>query len=923
MPRSYPSNSRFRFLYTNLLFSFQVHVCVLSFSLIFFSCDSSLTPEEELESLWELVIVDGVDKETTLKLCQEMKILARIDSTRFADYLVAASAKASTISLGYKQWESHLKQGQRDCRRLRPYLTTQNSLHTWVLLDYEEARFHDSKGELQGAQDRYEKVWKELEKINADSTDRHQLHNFQHALPISLAGIHQFLGNYKLAENWLDKADPVIDWQHPVYPGIILGLRAQILQAKGQLTEAMAAYKRANKLFLKNNNDSVTGHYVENCMFYSELLLKEKLTSTAKAVLQKAARHRVRGDRYPIYLSFQLAKIALTEGNFRKARDEAKLSLSLSQEVTTEKYYWHARILKVLAEIELAEQNWEVALNYAQQGLDQFSEKDISSTFQKNPDLESLDNKLDVLPLLILKAKAILGRFKAEERPVEELDLALASFADAIQLVRKLRSEYEDDEVKEALAGSSYQLFEPALETSYLLFAHTQEQKYLHEGLKITETSRSLSLQENLRAQDAQQLLAISAEKLSEERTLKYKISKLEKELQYLKAGIRKQEKKVVLAATRAEYYNWQEDIRQAFPGYHQLKYAEESLKLKDIQAQLRQDLEILSFFWGQDHVYCLRLSQENLGFSRVSQTQELRLALQDFRQEIISRRGGTSTPRLKKLIQAGHTIYQHLLQPLGSLAKELLIVSDGPLQYIPIIALPTSMIETEDPKKIPYFIHDKTIRRIFSVAVWLRRARTRESERKADAAAIDSLLVLAPSNFPDDSQLSLHEAGLGEAIGKKVRIVDEVSKDLAKDLLRRNYKYVLVFSHAAASENGPYIQLSTDSLHLDEIYHTEMGTSFIILGACETGLGENRKGEGILSIGRAFIYQDVPNAAMTLWEVQDGPALRITEGLLKRHIIDGLDPAEALRQAQIATLDEPGATGLPYQWAGFVLTGQ
>ena len=925
MPGSYTfstSTSTTNF-YRKVFFISYLHALILGLSLFLTNCQSNLPPEQQLEKLWKRLIVEDLDKKSTLKLCKKLKNLAQLDSVRFADYLVAASAKASTASYSYKQWENYLWQGQEDCKKLRSLLSPQMSLYTWVLLDYEEARLYDSKGELVKAQDRYERIWYELERMEVDSLDAKQFRRFQNALPISLAGIHQFLGNYKLAEDWLEKADPIIDWKHAVYPGIVLGLRAQILQAKGDIEAAIEAYEKANQLFLKNSSSVIPGHYVENCMFYSELLLDQNLTSTAKAVLKQAARQQINGDRYPIYLSLQLAKIALVEGHFRKAYQEAELALGLSQQVIKEKYYWHARIFKVLAEIGLAEQEWQLALKYAQRGLDQFSKRNISKRIQLNPALQSLDNKLDVLPLLILKAQAILERYKAEARPLEELEWALETFTDAFQLVRNLRAEYEDDEVKEFLAASSFQLFEPAIETAYLLFQKSQNAQYLQEGLKIAETSRSLSLQENLKAKHAQQLLGIPEKTLQEERALKYQISKLEKELQHFPEGSRKQEGRHLLASTRAAYLEWQERISETYPTYYRLKYAEEALYLDDIQTHIAKEVDILSFFWGIKHIYCFRLAKGQLNFTRINQSEELQTALEDFRGEITSRRGGTSRSRFKKMINSGYTIYQQLLQPLEPLAKNLLVVSDGPLQYIPLTALPTKLIDTEKPKEVPYLIYDKTIRRIFSLAVWLRKVKTESTSKQSNFQGIDSLLVLAPANFPDSSQLSLQADGLEEVIGKKVRMVDVVNKERAKELLQRDYKYVLVFSHAAASEVGPYIQLSNDSLHLDEIYHTEMGTAFIVLGACETGLGENRKGEGILSLGRAFIYQNVENAAMTLWKVQDGPALRIAQALLSKHINEGLEPADALRLAQIEFLEGAYATGLPYQWAGFVLTGQ
>lgn len=885
-------------------------------------CTPELTYEERLEKLWQDII--HAEKEDALLVpqwCEELERLARKQPEQYADYLLGANAMASARSQTYEEWMRPLNKGLEDLDRYEEYLSPENTFYTKVCILYEDARIHDSKGMLGQAEVKYQRVWESLPERHSDSG---RLIAFQNALPISLAQLSLFKGDYKRAEYWLDLLEEKLDHKDGDYPGLAFATWAQVEQAKGNEQQAIANFEKAIHYFLKNNPDAKPGHYMEACMNFAEFLRQRGDFEQALKVISEASKQKLEGERHAIYRAYQLAKIHLSQGEFEKAFQEVTEALGLSKKVTDEEYYWHARILSVQAKIELAQQKWLQAASTAQKGLDQLNAADLSENIRTSPNPRDIESKLDALPLLITKARALSeGQWEDVSPSIEHLDLALQTFTHAIQLIQILRAEYKDDEVKEFLSSSSFTLFEPAIATAFALYTHTEKREYLRQGLKIAETSRSLSLLENLKGQQAQLLLGIPSEELAKENSLKYQISRLEKELLVTEDENWKAQNRQLLSNRRAAYQEWQKDIQKSYPSYYELKYKEEPMEMAEIQSSLAEDEVILSFFWGDKDIYGIFIEKDKVAFKKIPLSEELTTSIEDFRSQISSKRGGYSSLKLKKLINSGHTIYDQLLAPFGTLPEKLMVIADGPLHYIPLAALPTRAVATESPKEIPYLIEKHTVKRIFSVAVWLRHLRSLKAETKRDfSSAIDTLLVLAPAKFPDDSQLSLDAMELEDRFGKKVRLVREVDIEHARALLQRNYKYVLIFSHASAGEGRPYIQLSADRLYLEEIYHTNMGTRFIVLGACESGLGRDRKGEGVLSLGRAFIYQDVPNAAMTLWQVPDGHSLSITQTLLREHML-GLDPADALRKAQLTFLQGAKATGLPYEWAGFVTIGQ
>jgi CHAT domain-containing protein len=110
--------------------------------------------------------------------------------------------------------------------------------------------------------------------------------------------------------------------------------------------------------------------------------------------------------------------------------------------------------------------------------------------------------------------------------------------------------------------------------------------------------------------------------------------------------------------------------------------------------------------------------------------------------------------------------------------------------------------------------------------------------------------------------------------------------------------------------------------LRLHEIYNLRLGADLVVLSACQTALGREVKGEGLVGLTRGFMYAGAPRVVASLWNVDD----RATAELMKRFygamFTQGMRPAAALRAAQTSLRREKGWAA-PYYWAGFTLQGE
>jgi CHAT domain-containing protein len=110
--------------------------------------------------------------------------------------------------------------------------------------------------------------------------------------------------------------------------------------------------------------------------------------------------------------------------------------------------------------------------------------------------------------------------------------------------------------------------------------------------------------------------------------------------------------------------------------------------------------------------------------------------------------------------------------------------------------------------------------------------------------------------------------------------------------------------------------------LRLHDIYNLNLPADLIVLSACETGVGRELKGEGLIALTRGFMYAGAARVVASLWKVDDVATAELMTEFYKQMFGGGLAPAAALRAAQLK-LSHQSRWRSPYYWAGFVLQGE
>ncbi len=110
--------------------------------------------------------------------------------------------------------------------------------------------------------------------------------------------------------------------------------------------------------------------------------------------------------------------------------------------------------------------------------------------------------------------------------------------------------------------------------------------------------------------------------------------------------------------------------------------------------------------------------------------------------------------------------------------------------------------------------------------------------------------------------------------------------------------------------------------LRMHEIFNLELPADLVVLSACQTALGKEIKGEGLVGLTRGFMYAGAERVVASLWQVDDQATAKLMRHFYCGMLKEGLRPAAALRSAQIE-MSKSSRWSAPYYWAGFVIQGE
>ena len=146
---------------------------------------------------------------------------------------------------------------------------------------------------------------------------------------------------------------------------------------------------------------------------------------------------------------------------------------------------------------------------------------------------------------------------------------------------------------------------------------------------------------------------------------------------------------------------------------------------------------------------------------------------------------------------------------------------------------------------------------------------------------------------------------------------------------LASGFKILHLATHGKANHQDgefSFLAFSTEDgsslLSVAELYNLSLNADMVVLSACETGIGAQQRGEGVISLARAFAFAGAKSIVASLWSVNDKSTMEIMDQFYAG-IKTGWSKPQALAQAKRDYLTKnPGQNAHPFFWAGFVGVG-
>ena len=719
----------------------------------------------------------------------------------------------------------------------------------------------------------------------------------------------------------------------------------KIYMLEGKYNEAKSLYKKNIgdlQSLQPDNLDALNGNY----NLLAEVLMKEKKFAEANTYLLKAYDYNRKNNNTNALITnaFHIAE----NYSHQLKKDSALYFLSSSKSFFRDRPIFYPKYHLRKADIHKNNWEYEVALIEIDSAI-QFINKNFAN--QKSADLETAYNEKGIMyTLLNQEQKAILHfdialkeALENSEQNLFALKIAKNKLAalqrlenqnayeksivttdKAITLLNKLKPGFKNDEDKLVLIEDAFPIFESAIEATYNLHIDTNNKDYLKKAFFYFEKSKSVLLLEALLSSKATEFANVPKILLERERQLKSEIGFFERQLQ--NGSMDKAKLNDEIFRLKQDKRELEEIVEKNYPAYFTLKYNTEVQSLAEMQEQLVDDERLLSYFYGSDYIYVLSVANTELYFERIKVTKTLENDIRKLHKFL-----SDPTSDRRALSSLSYALYQQLVEPLlgKSQGERIIIAPDGLLNYIPFGSLVTNL---QGPV---YLIQDRAISYVNSASLW--------SQLKKKEQAANSLLAFAPgfdSNVASDDTRS----GVLGNLPHNTKEVEQVERSFkGQAFFDRNatlqnftanvsdHSIIHLATHAVFDDQYPeYTYLaftpksdSEDILMVKDLYNLSINASLVTLSACESAIGDLKRGEGFLSLARGFFYSGASSIASTLWKVNDNSSSTLM-GSFYEHMASGTSKDRALQKAKLSFLEKNRENGLshPYYWAGYIIQG-
>lgn len=535
-----------------------------------------------------------------------------------------------------------------------------------------------------------------------------------------------------------------------------------------------------------------------------------------------------------------------------------------------------------------------------------------------------------------------------------EFEESLQKTEAAVNLIENIRSKITSVELRTSYLSNYQQIYKFYVDLLMQINKLKPNSGFDSRALEVSERGRARGLLDILNEAKADIRKGIEPPLLERERNLQMQLSF--KDLERKRAKNPPQIEKIEQETRKliADFQLLQTEIRQKSPQYSALTQPH-PLGIKEIQDLLDSETLLLEFSLGEEQSYIWLVSKTTLKTFKLPNRENVEKQARLFYESL-------KTPDNElKTKQIVNDLSKMLLSPISSELgnKRLLIVPDGALSYIPFGALTNLDIPLIVNNEIVY------IPSISALAALRDEAKSRVTAKKTIAVLADPVFdssdtrVNSTIKTTSNSVLKIAQRDTGfdpsqplprlpktraeanfimeivQDSEKKIAVDFEASRTTVNSADMSNYRIIHFATHGLLNSQHPEfsgIALSMVNekgepqdgfLRLSEVYNLKLPADLVVLSACQTALGKEIRGEGLVGLTRGFMYAGSQRVVASLWMVDDRATAELMKNFYQSMFGEKkLRPAAALREAQIAMWKSKRFSA-PYYWSAFTLQGE
>jgi CHAT domain-containing protein len=784
-----------------------------------------------------------------------------------------------------------------------------------------------------------------------------------------IAQIYRSLGDYAFSKDSYSRALVVAKQTGDIYQQVnILSALGIVYRDEEQYEKALAFYLQALAINRSIKDDRRNEPYPGFKREVSESTVQLGIASSY-AELRDVSKANIAANRAielsrntgfwngPAYAYTMMGKGYLKQGSYQKALnafEKALPDLKKNQTPSTD-----ATVLNFMGEAYVGLKQYPKAIETYNFALERFQQK----WGDRKGEAETR--------YLIAVAERDRGNLKAARTQIEA----------ALKVVEDFRGKVIDQQLRTSYFTSVQKYYEFYIDLLMQLHKRQPSKGFSALALQASERARARSLLDLLNESQTDVRQGVDPKLLDREKDLQLQLNTLEKRrIEFYSKprtkvqtanpkpeddtpSLEKPNFEQEYNTLSAQYRDLQTQIRANSPRYAALTQPQ-PLKLTDIQQQVLDDRTVLlEYFLGKERSYLWVVTKSEITSYELPKESKIETAIRQFRQVLTKR-----TARHSDISQAGTPLSQMLL---GSVAKQLgqkrlLIVSNGALQYLPFAALPS-------PTGSGFLLSEHEIINLPSASTLA----TLRKELNGRKPAPKTFAVFADPVFSqNDDRVTQNKGrptpGNPNTEPFSVQILRDASEEVGVDFERlkgtrqeaqdivqllpantrtqaldfeanksnvlnsklSQYRIIHFATHGVLNTSRPELSAVVLSLvdrqgrpengflRLNDIFNLNLPSELVVLSACETGLGQNIRGEGLVGLTRGFMYAGTPRVLASLWSVDDKSTAILMTRFYKAMLEKGLPPAAALRTAQLE-LQKEEKWQSPYYWSAFTIQGE